>query len=178
MFEKIKTFLSRLNYSHWGNLKSLSDISVNQREELFFIVETKNKLVSDYRSAHMSIVAGVIAFLGFLWKDEVMKHPNVYSWFWWFIFGSILFLVFWYYIDSIFLSRQIHITSSNLSWVKKAVGEIKNIKFGNEEKNLLLSSQKIFNKWVIYIYNFIVFISGITIWILFFIWVYNFLNYV
>ena len=177
MLETFKKFLSRLNYSHWGNLKSLSDISVNQREELFFIIETKNKLVSDYRSAHMSIVAGVIAFLGFLWKDEVIKHPNIYSWFWLFIFGSILFLVAWYYIDSIFLSKQIHITSSNLSWVKKAVDEIKNIKFGNEEKNLLLNSQRIFNKWVIYIYNFIVFISGITIWILFFIWVYNFLNY-
>jgi hypothetical protein len=176
MFEGFKQLLSRLNYSHWGNLKSLSDISANQREELFFMLETKNKLVSDYRSAHMGIVAGVIAFLGFIGKDEVLKNPETYQYFWWFIFGSIIFLVSGYYLDNIFISRQFKYTSHNFSWTRNAIGKIKNTEFDAKERDMLINSQKKENKWLLGTYHIFIGFAGIVIWWILFVWIFKFIS--
>lgn len=175
MFDKIWNFFSRLNYSHWGNLKSLSEISANQREDLFFMLEVKNKLVSDYRSAHMGIVAGVIAFLGFIGKDEVLRNLETYQYFWWFIFGSIIFLVSGYYLDNIFISRQLKYTSNNLSWTRDAIGKIKNKMFDAKERDMLINSQKKENKWLFGAYHFFIGFSGILIWWVLFTWIFKFI---
>ncbi len=174
MLEKLKLLLSRLNYSHFWNLQKFSKINDDSQDIIKIVYDTRNKVVSDFRNAHMNIVAGTIAFLGFMWKDQIVS-TETYWYFKYFIFGSILYLVVGYYIDNFFLWNELKIRSSNLMQTTQARNKIEKIKFDESEIiNLRNNIQHINPLWRS-IWNYIIWLLWVFLWGLFCLWVWNLL---
>lgn len=175
MFDKIWNFFSRLNYSHPFNLYNLSRLQIEQRDNLQVLFDVRMRTISDFRSAHMNIIAGLIALLWFIWKDEIMKNPEAYKFFMYFIIGSIIYLVIWYYADVIGFRNQISIVQNNLNLNREITKKIKSFSLDKTWVEEVKEKEMTLNQAARNIINILIWLVWLWVWACFILWVYFFL---
>lgn len=176
MFDKIWNFFSRLNYSHAFNLYKISNLQTEQKDNLKLLFEMRMKVLSDFRNAHMNIIAGLIALLGFTWKEEIIKNPDAFRFFMYFIVGSVIYLIIWYYADIVGFRNQAQIIQYNLTLAEEVSKKIRN--FGLDKNGLddIGKKELRLNIFLRNTISVVIGIFGIWIWWCFVIWIYFFLT--
>jgi hypothetical protein len=131
--DKVK---NAFGYSHFwnkliveNNLKVFIELTKNNSDNL-------SKIVSDFRTAHMNIIAWMIAFLWLINKDGV--HNDVHFKHWVialliFIAISIVAILMSYYHDGFYLKTTINYLSKYIKITKQNKDEIIQLEFDKEK---------------------------------------------
>jgi len=84
ILNKIK---NAFQYSHYWNKKNFENKIVKFSESIKYYNDINIKIVSDFRTAHMNIIAWMIAFLWFINKDNIVTNLDLK-------YGIIALLIF------------------------------------------------------------------------------------
>lgn len=166
----LRKFKNAIGYSHfWNKLTVENNLKI-------FIELTKNnsdtlsKIVSDFRTAHMNIIAWMIAFLWLINKDWI--HNDVHFKYWVialliFIAISIVAILMSYYHDAFHLRATINYLSKYIKITKQNKDEIVQLEFdkkkANEMNQILIDFKPPTFPWMLIFISLLYIITWITL---------------
>jgi hypothetical protein len=172
ILQKIKNWFQ---YSHYWNKKNFENKINKFSEAIKYHNDIYIKVVSDFRSAHMNIIAWMIAFLWFINKDWIATNIDLKYWvilLLIFIWMSVISILFSYYYDSFVLWARIRYMDWYLKDFVKTKQSIENLDFTKEQALEINKKLKEYNPPKYKIASFIVFILYLLTWSILLVWLY------
>lgn len=136
MNKYLEKFKNAFQYSHYWNKKNFENKITKFSEAIKYQNDIHIKIVSDFRTAHMNIIAWMIAFLWFINKDQIATNLDLKYWIislLIFIAISIISILFSYYYDSYVLWARIRYMNWYLKDFIKTKQDIETFDFTKEQ---------------------------------------------
>lgn len=145
LMRKLKNWFK---YSHYLNKKKFENQISNFLEFEKAYNNIYIKVVSDFRNAHMNIIAWMIAFLWFINKDWIATNIDLKIWIILllvFIFMSIISIVLSYYYDYFWIKAIIKYINGYIKVLSEAKQNIEKLDFTKEQALQINKKMKEFN---------------------------------
>lgn len=176
-------FLNVFWYSHSWNKKTIQNNLDKFIELLKYNSDILLKIVSDFRIAHMNIIAWMIAFLWFINKDWIKNDIHFKYWviaLLIFIAMSIITILISFYYDAYSIKSIMKYLSNYVKISKESKNEIIKFEFNKEKAEVMNKKLSEFKApsypiiWfivnILYLTTWIVLIYGLFNIILYYIW--------
>ena len=177
VFQKLK---NAFQYSHYWNKKNFENKIIKFSEAIRYESDIKMKVVSDFRVAHMNIIAWMIAFLWFINKEPIIDDINLKYWIialLIFIAISIVSILFSYYHDSYVLWVRIKYMDWYLRDFIKTKQNIETFDFTKEQALEINKKLKKYNPPKFKIAWIILYLLYFITWSILLVWLYYIIKF-